>query len=366
MTQRWAPVLVGEGEGTTMRPHLLALMDEQLGDCLGTELVPRALRPAALARWVAEKIDKTLEGELWVDHPALVGPMTMYFPKLKISLKPKSRHLDQFLSSFTLKFQSKDTKHYCLVEEFGEAAAQQFYGKAWEFYAAQPWDRIDPEEKLLFRDAQGTDWGLNLLGSAGEEFGFYLAPQPGDPPYCGVLLHQPAFLAAADLDLIDRAGLVYASDEYPWILTQNCSLNRQLVEDLTWLLEALSQLSGVAVEGQGRRLQRTSQPNEELVEVLLTYWRKRSPVAQELAGFLLQFFQDWMAAKKRGQRNCERTFQELHWIGEDYLASVKKKKLWLEYFQGEPKLAGQSLSEKDLQAYLKTWKLVCAFAKARK
>lgn len=354
MTQRWAPVLVGERS----RPHLLALMDEQQGDCLGTELVSKPLRPAALGRWVADKIDKTLEGELWVDHPSLVGPMSMYFPKLKVSLQAKPRHLTDFLASFAAKFQMKDVKDYCLSEQYGEAAAQKFYAQAWAFYANRPWERIPKEESLAFRDSQGNHWRLMVLGSAGEEFGVHL----GDPPHCGVLLRQPGLLAAADLDLVDRAGLVYAGDEYPWILNKDLPLTRAWVEDLGWLLEALPQLSGGSLENQGRRLQRASQPNQELMEVLLTYWGKHSQVAQALAAFLLQFFQNWMAAKRRGQRNCERTFQELHWIGEDYLAAVKKKKFWLDYFLGEPPVPDKTLSEKDRHAYLKTWKLLASYA----
>ena len=75
----------------------------------------------------------------------------------------------------------------------------------------------------------------------------------------------------------------------------------------------------------------------------------------------MKFLQHWLAARRRGQRNFERTFQELHWIGEDYLASVKKRKLWLEYFRGEPTFTGLELSEKDRKAYLKTYKLISAF-----
>ncbi|ODT59117.1 hypothetical protein ABS71_18150 [bacterium SCN 62-11] len=135
--------------------------------------------------------------------------------------------------------------------------------------------------------------------------------------------------------------------------------------ELTWLLNALVDLQGSLIESDGRRLEPAREPGEVLTEALLVYWGKKTQLAKELAAFLVEFLQNWMLLKPRGQRNYERTFQELHWIGEDYLASVKKRKLWPEYFLGEPQFTGADLSEKDRQAYLKTWKQVSAFVEAR-
>ncbi|MBS2040939.1 hypothetical protein JST97_38490 [bacterium] len=366
-TQRWSPALVAH-EGRTVRPHLVAVVDEGEGVCPGVEMVENALRPAALARWLAAKIGKDQSGTLWVDDAALVGPLSMYFPKLKVSWKADPPKLNEFMQGFSAQVSSMKGEFECsLVALVGPEQALAFYTAAREFYAARPWERIQNEEVLPFRDLTQAHWDVIVLGSGGEEFGFYVVDQYGSPPTLGVMLHEPAYLAAADLDLIDRSGLVYPASEYPWVMTQFLAepLSQAWVVELTWLLNSLSRLGDGAVEGEGRRLARAGQAGLVLIEALLVYWGKRSAVAQELAGFLVDFLKDWLEVKPRGQRNYERTFQELHWIGEDYLANVKKRKLWLDYFLGEPRFSGPSLSDKDRQAYLKTWKLVSQYARKR-
>lgn len=362
LTQRWSPALAGR-EGRVFRPHLVALVDESEGLCPAVEMIENALRPAALARWLAEKIGKTQTAQLWVDDVNLVGPMSMYFPKLAVSWQANPPQMAEFLAGLTGQIPSEQKLEFSLVDHFGHDQALPFYGAARDFYAAKPWERIPNDEVLGFSDARGQDWSIVVLGSQGQEFGFYLLDEVGGPPTLGVLLHEPAYLAAPDLDLIDRAGLVYPSGEYPWILTEYLQqpLDRDWLAELSWLLDALAQLQEGSLESEGRSLSRASEAGQVLVQALLDYWRKRSQVAQELAVFLVSFLQHWLAARRRGQRNFERTFQELHWIGEDYLASVKKKKLWLDYFRGEPNFTGAALSEKDRQAYLKTWRLVSAF-----
>lgn len=363
LTQRWSPALVGR-DGRGFRPHLVAVVDESEGLCPAVEMVENAMRPAALARWLAEKIGKTQAAHLWVDDPNLVGPMSMYFPKLTVSWSADSPQMAKFLAGLAGQIPPEQNLEFSLVEHFGHDQALPFFGAARDFYASKPWERIANDEMLSYRDTEGKLWSIVVLGSEAQEFGFYLVDEVGGLPTLGVLLHEPAYLAAPDLDLIDRAGLIYPSGEYPWILTEYLQepLNRKWLADLSWLLDALAQLQENTLESEGRRLARASQPGEVLVQALLNYWGRRSQVAKELAAFLVGFLQHWLAAKHRGQRNFERTFQELHWIGEDYLASVKKKKLWLGYFQGEPRFTGPDLSEKDRQAYLKTWKLVSAFA----
>lgn len=363
LTQRWSPALAGR-DGRAFRPHLVALVDESEGLCPAVEMVENALRPAALARWLAEKIGKTATARLWVDDANLVGPMSMYFPKLTVSWSAEPPQLVKFLAGLAEQIPSDQNREFSLVDHFGADQALPFYGAARDFYAAKPWERISNDEMLSFRAADGKLWTIVVLGSQSQEFGFYLLDEDGGPPSLGVLLHEPAYLAASDLNLIDRAGLVYPSGAYPWILTEYLQqpLDQEGLADLSWLLDALPQLQESALESEGRRLSRASQASEVLVQALLDYWGKRSQIARELAGFLVGFLQHWLAAKERGQRNFERTFQELHWIGEDYLASVKRRKLWLDYFRGEPKFTGPALSEKDRQAYLKTWKLVSAFA----
>ncbi|MFN8607019.1 MAG: hypothetical protein U0931_05785 [Vulcanimicrobiota bacterium] len=366
-TQRWSPALVGK-EGKVFRPHLVAVVDESEGLCPGAEMVEKALRPAALARWLAEKIGKDQSGTLWVDDQALVGPMGMYFPNLQVLCQPDSPQMSDFLSGLTARFGPQAHENECsLLSLGGPELARAFYSAARDFYAARPWERIHNEEVLSFRDSGGRNWDVVVLGSGGEEFGFYVVDEYGSPPTIGVLLHEPAYLAAADLDLIDRAGLVYPALEYPWVLTHYLPgpLTADWVKELTWLLGQLSQLKDSPAQGQGRRLARAAQPGEVLVEALLTYWGKRSALARQLADFLVDFFQDWLDLKQRQQRSCERTFQELHWIGEDYLATVRKRKLWLDYFRGEPQFSGPALSDKDRQAYLRTWKLISEFVKKR-
>lgn len=362
LTQRWSPALAGR-DGRTFRPHLVVVVDESEGLCPAVEMVENALRPAALARWLAEKIGKTQAARLWVDDANLVGPMSMYFPKLTVSWSAEPPQMSKFLASLAGQIPAEQNKEFCLVEHFGHDQVVPFFGAARDFYAAKPWERISNEETLSFRDVGGKLWSIVVLGSEAQEFGFYVVDDCGGPPTVGVLLHEPAYLAAPDLDLIDRAGLIYPSGQYPWILTQYLQepLDQEWMADLSWLLDALAQLQDSALESDGRRLARASEPREVLMQALLDYWGKRSQVAKELAAFLVGFLQHWLAAKDRGQRSFERTFQELHWIGEDYLASVKKKKLWLDYFRGEPRFTGADLSEKDRQAYLKTWKRVSAF-----
>lgn len=360
LTQRWSPALVGR-EGRAFRPHLVAVVDEGEGVCPAVEMVENALRPAALARWLADKIGKTQPGILWVDDANLVGPMSMYFPKLTVSWCENPPHMREFLAGLAAEMNLEP--EFSLVENFGAGQALPFYGAARDFYAAKPWERIPSSEMLTFQDLRGRDWSVVVLGSEGQEFGFYLVDENGTPPTCGVLLNEPGYLAAPDLDLIDRAGLVYPSGEYPWILTEYLQqpLDQHWLAELNWLLDALAQLEEGFLQSDGRRLARASEPSEVLVNALLAYWDKRTQVARELAAFLVKFLQHWLAARRRGQRNFERTFQELHWIGEDYLASVKKRKLWLEYFRGEPTFTGLELSEKDRKAYLKTYKLISAF-----
>lgn len=366
-SQRWSPALVGK-EGKAFRPHLVAVVDEVEGTCPGVEMVEKALRPAALARWLAEKIGKDQSGQLWVDDTNLVGPMTMYFPRLQVSWRAEPPQMTDFLSGLSARFGPEEGEsEVSVLALVGPDEARAFYGAARDFYAARPWETIDNEEVLNFRDSRGGDWDVVVLGSGGEEFGFYVVDKYGSPPTIGVVLHEPPYLAAPDLDLIDRAGLVYPAGEYPWILTQYLTkpLDRIWILELTWLLNSLCRIQGGNIEEQRRRLGRAGHPGEVLTNALLEYWGKRSAVAKELADFLVSFFQFWLGVKQRGQRNCERTFQELHWIGEDYLIHVKKRKLWLDYFLGEPKFSGPSLSEKDRQAYLKTWKLLSEFVQAR-
>lgn len=364
-TQRWSPALVAH-EGKTLRPHLVAVVDEIQGVCAGVEMVQNALRPAALARWLAERIGKDQTGLLWVEDAALVGPLSMYFPQLKVSCNPQAPQLNEFMNSLSERFGPQtDESEVSLVQLVGHEQALAFYAAAREFYLARPWERMTNEEVLPFQDAGGSQWDVVVLGSGGEEFGFYVVDQYGSPPTIGVLLHEPAYLAAADLDLVDRAGLVYPDSSYPWVMTQYLGqpLDRRWILELTWLLQSLSQLEQSAiVEGQ-RCLSRAGQAAQVLTEALLVYWRKRSALAQELANFLVRFLKDWLEIKPRGQRNYERTFQELHWIGEDYLANVKKRKLWLDYFLGEPQFSGPALSDKDRQAYLKTWKAIAEFTR---
>jgi hypothetical protein len=361
LTQRWSPALAGR-EGRVFRPHLVALVDESEGTCPAVEMVENALRPAALARWLADKIGKTQPGNLLVDDANLVGPMSMYFPKLSVSWCDNPPGMTRFLAGLLEQLPPDRELEFSLVDHFGPSRALPFYGAARDFYAAKPWERVPNSELLTFTNARGH-WNVVVLGSEGQEFGFYVVDENGLPPTCGVLLHEPAYLAAPDLDLIDRAGLVYPSGEYPWILTQYLPdpLDEHWLTELSWLLDALAQLQAGALESDGRRLARALDPTEVLVNALLDYWRRRTAVARELAVFLVGFLQHWLTLKPRGQRSYERTFQELHWIGEDYLASVKKKKLWVEYFLGEPNFTGADLSAKDRQAYLKTWKLVAAF-----
>ncbi|MBX3170430.1 MAG: hypothetical protein KF760_23695 [Candidatus Eremiobacteraeota bacterium] len=342
LTQRWSPGLAGR-EGRVFRPHLVALVDESDGHGPLVELVENALRPAALARWLADRIGKTQAARLWVDDANLVGPMSMYFPKLAVSWCARPPQMTEFLAGLA-------GREFSLVDHFGADQALPFYGAARDFYAAKPWERLPKEEALAFRDAGGGDWSVVVF-----EFGFYVVDQD-----LGVRLHEPVYLAASDLDLIDRAGLVYPSGEYPWLYLSR-PLDEEWLANLSWLLGALAQLQEETVESEGCRLARASEARRVLVQALLDYWGKRSQVARDLAAFLVDFLQHWLTARRRGQRNFERTFQELHWIGEDYLASVKKKKLWLDYFRGEPNFTGPALAEKDRQAYLKTWKLIQAF-----
>lgn len=362
LTQRWSPALAGR-EGRVFRPHLVVVVDESEGSCPAVEMVEDALRPAALARWLADKIGKTRPGILWVDEPALVGPMSMYFPHLKVSWQENAPRLNEFLTGLLAQMPPEQKPELSLVQQFGPDQALPFYGAARDFYAAKPWESIPSSEMLSFHDRRGRDWSVVVLGSEGQEFGFYVVDEHGTPPTCGVVLHEPAYLAAADLDLIDRAGLVYPSGEYPWILTEYLQqpLDQEWLAELSWLLDALGQLQESPLQSDGRKLGRAPDPTEVLTGALLDYWRKRTPVARELAHFLVGFLQHWLLEEQREQLTYERTFQELHWIGEDYLSSVKKRKLWLDYFRGEPKFTGAALSAKDQEAYLKTWKLLSAF-----
>ena len=365
LTQRWSPALAGR-EGRVFRPHLVVVVDESEGNCPAVEMVEDALRPAALARWLADKIGKTQPGILWVDDPTLVGPMSMFFPKLQVSLQENAPRLNEFLAGLLEQMPPEQKPELSLVQQFGPRQALPFYGAARDFYAAKPWERIPNSEMLSFSDQRGRDWNVVVLGSEGQEFGFYVVDEHGGPPTCGVVLHEPAYLAATDLDLIDRAGLVYPSGEYPWIVTQYLQqpLDEGWLGDLSWLLDAMGQLQESPLQSEGRSLGRAPDPTEVLIGALLDYWRKRTPVARELATFLVGFLQHWLLQEQREQSTYERTFQELHWIGEDYLSSVKRKKLFLDYFRGEPKFTGASLSAKDREAYLKTWKLLSAFVES--
>lgn len=366
LTQRWSPALAGR-EGQVFRPHLVAVVNEIEGTCGGVEVVENPMRPAALARWLAERIGKTEAAHLWVDDANLVGPMTMYFPKLTVSWCATPPQLSIFLAGLARELPNDRAPEQNLAQSCGEHRALIFYGAARDFFATRPGERFTRDDRLCFRDSQKREWDVIALGSEEAESGFYVFDQAGGPPVCGVTLHQPAFLAAVDLDLIDRSGLVYPGGEYPWILRPSPQVgpSSEWVSELTWLLNALGDLQGSPIESDGRRLEPARKPGEVLADALLVYWRRKTQVARELAAFLVEFLQNWMLLKPRGQRNYERTFQELHWIGEDYLASVKKRKFWPDYFLGEPKFTGAALSEKDRQAYLKTWKQVSAFVEAR-
>mgnify|MGYP001029233284 CR=1 FL=1 len=272
LTQRWAPVATQEVGQEEVRVHLLALFEENSGECLAKEMTEVALQPLELASWALEKLPSALpkETQILLDDPNLLGPLAVYLRDFEVVLAPRAEYRDQFFAGLLEQLQYfQNAADYCLLESFGEADTLRFFKTAREYLQAAPWRLFGRQTFLEFRDAEAKEQvvGVYCL-EADELIGFcfldakeYRAcrEQGSLPdPIWGLEYGNVAYVGGADLDLLDRKGLAFPPDQYPWILVQSLpdGLTRGLFEELLWLLQRIPQIarSGETIQADGRRL----------------------------------------------------------------------------------------------------------------
>ncbi|MFN8607455.1 MAG: hypothetical protein U0931_07985 [Vulcanimicrobiota bacterium] len=253
LTQRWSPVAALDEDGEPERPHFQVIINELSGQRVAANISSLRFSAQRLVLWAAAHLPET-EAELWVEKAELLAPFTRAFPEFQVKLDPAARHLNNYfrqLEEQCREFQTADD--YSLVEMFGERLALRFYQAAWG-YLEKDLYAIPEAGRLEYRDPFGRRYTLEFSGEG--EPGFMLCDPEGN--LClGVSFDTPAFVAAADLEMLDRQRLDFGSSFYPWILfsTLPGGLTRPWLEALIWLFESIpvfAEVGGLCVCGPDR------------------------------------------------------------------------------------------------------------------
>ena len=260
LSQRWSPATSLDEHNRLCRPHFQVIMNETSGDLVAVNVTLHRLGPARLADWALDQPLVT-EGEIWLDKQESLAAMTRAFPDLEVKLGPKAHHMQAYFENLEQSSRDRLTADdYCLVDLFGERAALRFYKAAWSYLEDHPLRLPLPASELEFSNRRGVTYklaydpeaqpGLALLGCS-------------DEPIIAVAFDTPAFVAAADLELMERNKLHFGPDDYPWIMFRALpqGLTLKWLEELTWLLESLPDfVSKTGGEAKRRHLRWKSNP----------------------------------------------------------------------------------------------------------
>ncbi|MBS2038510.1 hypothetical protein JST97_26255 [bacterium] len=250
LTQRWSPVAALDDDGEPGRPHFQVIMNEVTGERVAGHMSALRFSPQRLIRWAAAQLPE-VEAELWLDRSELLIPFTRAFPEFTVKLQPSAPHLNGYFQHLEELFRDDQTADdYSLVDLFGDRNALRFYKAAWE-YLDQDLYQIPESARLEYRDPRGQRYSLEF--SSQDEPGFMLSDPQGN--LClGVSFDNPAFVAARDLELLDRQHFDFGTAFYPWLLFSHLpgGLTRDWFETLIWLFEAIpnfAQAGGICVSG---------------------------------------------------------------------------------------------------------------------
>ena len=260
LSQRWSPATSLDEENRLCRPHFQVIMNETSGDLVAVNVSLHRLSPSRLADWALDQPLVT-EGEIWVDKPESLPALTRAFPDLEVKLGPKAPYMQAYFENLERSSQDRLTADdYSLVDLFGERNALRFYKAAWAYLEDHPLRLPLPAQDLEYCDRRGVVYklaydpaghpGLALLGY-------------DESPIIGLGFNTPAFVAAADLELVERNKLHFGPDHYPWILFSALpqGLTLQWLEELIWLLESLPDfVSKTGAEAKRRTLRWKSDP----------------------------------------------------------------------------------------------------------
>jgi hypothetical protein len=338
LAQRWAPIALPESEGAPAgRPHMLFLMDEREGTVCKVDQTFGQWKPREIWDWLERHDLPPAGSELWLDDAELHAFLSPRMEQVKCGYRETLECLEVAVDKMHERF--ADPSEVCVVRHLGHREASQLFRSAQFFMREQPWKTLDSETVLAFLDPQGKQWGLVVMGSAGEQFGlaFYssvddaLAALSGEfaLPVFGFSSASECLVPSLDLDLIERENLELPGGEYPWIFSPR-GVSQSQLRDLEWLLRQVPQLAQhqqLIEEGRRRlgvidRLQ--NDPLHGYASAFLQSWGKESELAGQLAFLLAEFVLCELKPKtsldKLGQ------IQALREIGYQYLQSQARKR----------------------------------------
>lgn len=260
LSQRWSPATSLDEENRLCRPHFQVIMNETSGDLVAVNVSRHRFGAVSLADWALEQ-PLPGYGELWVDKPEWLPILSRAFPSLEVSLGPKAPWMESYFQNLEETSRERLTSDdYCLVDLCGERAALRFYTAAWNYLEDHPLRVPLPVHNLEYSDRRGVTY--KLVYDAGGKPGLAFLGSD-ELPTVGVGFDTPAFLAATDLELLERNKLLFGPDDYPWILFRALpqGLTRKWVEELTWLLESLPDfVNKTGTETKRRHLRWKSDP----------------------------------------------------------------------------------------------------------
>lgn len=350
-TQRWAlETLPGP-----LRPHLLVLMDEDTQRCVATRTVASPLTAHEIADWIVGQSEYPPQ-EVLVDDPDLMMALRFRFrPQgIRLALASEPPAMAGYLGK--LKHQRSGFESYCLVDTLGRETALEIYRACSEYFRMAP-----PRSQLHFvsgshRFLVTLDGGIRLQSGTN-------SPE-GSQPLAALKLTPRAFLHPTDVDLIESHGLPFPLGAFPWFFADSpqWSASGDFATEWLWLLTHFVKLAEQdrPMLEPPRSLLRPD-PRGQLLQLLQAPWGRPTQRSTRLAEFFAEYLARWCSQTRPTAADLSKTMETLGWIGYDYLRTVRKRKLDLQYFQRPPQ-RGQSsrcLNRTQWKRYLRVWHDLC-------
>lgn len=357
LSQRWSPAVIQEGKETPRRPRLLSLADEESGQIVAFDQQMERQTPPQVLSWLRSQ--PAQPRVLWLDDSALFAYFSEHWLDGRCELRSTLPAVDQALKGLALRMESAGPS---VTDALSEADALAFFEEARRFYERTPWEQISSEEVLVFQFGESPPWGAVVMGSGGQEFGLALFEEPalavamirGEPvlPQVGFSLSEEWLVSARDLQFLERHGLRFPGNAYPWLVHQppeSLPLTPDLCRRVQWLLSWVPELAatGEPVQRPDGVLARMDVDEPEgpalamLVPLFLGAWGKRTQVAEVLAELFCEFLSYLVIEHGISSEQMEDSLEALVPIGEQYLRlHGRKRSLVLEFFMepGKDKL----------------------------
>lgn len=371
-SQRFSPAPIDDGGDTPQEAYLLLLMDEPQALCVSYELRAGRLAPEAAAEWLVRQLDapngpgarRGRPRELLVDDDKLAEALRLRLTgaSVKVKVQVNLPAVDQALLAMVDTLEDMEAG-VSLVEVCGPECALAFYRAAEQFYAEAPWTRLDAASVIAFQEGTAPR-GLLVTGDEDEGGSLLLfhdlqgaqdiVDQLSVFPELSVSLAAAEEIAPQDRALINEHGLKFPRQGIARLTLFDLAqpLNLQGLQQLTWLLDATSQLArGEAVSQDGRSLTQVSprEVHELMVDQLTGWWKKSTRHARALAHYLLDH---------RAGRSTP--MEMIVAIGRDYLSQVKSPRLDVTHFDQPALQARQRLGvpPEGAAAFDEIWNLL--------